>query len=206
MDVLLPRTLTEALQMKSERPEAVPIAGGTDLMVLINAGTQRPEAMLDLARLPELALWRHEGDELVVGAGVTYTRILHELPEMRALAQASRSVGSPQIRNRGTLGGNLGTASPAGDSLPVLAVHDARVVLASAEREREVPWDAFLLGVKRTALEPEELILGARWPVLRGPQTFMKIGTRNAMVISVGSLCLALDPLARTARVAMGSV
>ena len=206
MDVLLPRTLTEALQMKSERPEAVPIAGGTDLMVLMNAGELRPEVMLDLARLPELALWRHEGDELVVGAGVTYTRILHELPEMRALAQASRSVGSPQIRNRGTLGGNLGTASPAGDSLPVLAVHDARVVLASAEREREVPWDAFLLGVKRTALEPEELILGARWPVLRGPQTFMKIGTRNAMVISVGSLCLALDPATRTARVAMGSV
>ncbi|HEX5951331.1 MAG TPA: FAD binding domain-containing protein [Actinomycetota bacterium] len=206
MDVLLPRTLTEALQMKAERPEALPIAGGTDLMVLLNADALRPDAMLDVARLPELGLWRREGDELVVGSGVTYTRVLHELPEMRALAQASRSVGSPQIRNRGTLGGNLGTASPAGDSLPVLAVHDARVVLASVEREREVPWDAFLLGVKRTALEPGELILGARWRVLTGPQTFMKIGTRNAMVISVASLCLALDPATRTARVAMGSV
>jgi CO/xanthine dehydrogenase FAD-binding subunit len=206
MDVLLPRTLTEALQMKAERADAIPIAGGTDLMVLLNADAVRPDAMLDVARLPELGLWRREGDELVVGAGVTYTRILHELPEMRALAQASRSVGSPQIRNRGTLGGNLGTASPAGDSLPVLAAHDARVVLASAEREREVGWDAFLLGVKRTALEPGELILGARWRVLTGPQTFMKIGTRNAMVISVASLCLALDPATRTVRVAMGSV
>ncbi|HEU4356281.1 MAG TPA: FAD binding domain-containing protein [Actinomycetota bacterium] len=206
MDVLLPRTLAEALQMKAERPEAVPIAGGTDLMVLMNAGALRPETMLDLARLPELGLWRREGEDLVVGAGLTYSRILRELPEMRALAQASRSVGSPQIRNRGTLGGNLGTASPAGDSLPVRAVHDARVVLASAEREREVPWDAFLLGVKRTALEPGELILGARWRVLTGPQSFMKIGPRNAMVISVASLCLALDPVTRTARVAMGSV
>ena len=193
MDVLLPRTLAEALQMKAERPEAVPIAGGTDLMVLLNADALRPETMLDLARLPELGLWRREGEDLVVGAGLTYSRILRELPEMRALAQASRSVGSPQIRNRGTLGGNLGTASPAGDSLPVLAVHDARVVMASAERERNVPWDAFLLGVKRTALEPGELILGARWRVLTGPQSFMKIGTRNAMVISVASLCLALD-------------
>jgi CO/xanthine dehydrogenase FAD-binding subunit len=206
MDVLLPRSLAEALQMKADRPDAVPIAGGTDLMVVMNAGELRPEAMLDVVRLPELGAWRHDGDELFVGAGVTYTQILHELPEMRALAQASRAIGSPQIRNRGTLGGNLGTASPAGDSLPVLAVHDATVVLASAERERDVPWDAFLLGVKRTALEPDELILGARWRVLTGPQSFMKIGTRNAMVISVASLCLALDPSTRTARVAMGSV
>ena len=139
MDVLLPRTLAEALAIKAERPEAVPIAGGTDVMVLVNADLLRPEAMIDVSRLPELGGWRREDDELFVGAGVTYTRILRELPEMRALAQASRAVGSPQIRNRGTVGGNLGTASPAGDSLPVLAVHDAQVVLASAEREREVP-------------------------------------------------------------------
>ena len=206
MDVLRPRTLAEAFAMKAEHPEAVPIAGGTDVMVLMNADLLRPEVILDVSRLPELGAWRREGDELFVGAGVTYARILRELPEMRALAQASRAVGSPQIRNRGTVGGNLGTASPAGDSLPVLAVHDAQVVLASAERERVVPWDAFLLGVKRTALEPDELIVGARWRVLRGPQSFAKVGTRNAMVISVASLCLALDPDTRTARVAMGSV
>ena len=206
MDVLLPRTLEEALARKAERPEATPIAGGTDVMVLMNADLLRPEVMIDVSRLSELGGWRREGDDLFVGAGVTYARILRELPEMRALVQASRAVGSPQIRNRGTVGGNLGTASPAGDSLPVLAVHDARVVLASAEREREIPWDAFLTGVKQTSLEPDELILGARWRVLHGPQSFAKVGTRNAMVISVASLCLALDPVTRTARVAMGSV
>jgi len=206
MDVLLPQTLEEALARKAERPEATPIAGGTDVMVLMNADLLRPEVMIDVSRLPELGGWRREGDDLFVGAGVTYARILRELPEMRALVQASRAVGSPQIRNRGTVGGNLGTASPAGDSLPVLAVHDARVVVASAEREREIPWDAFLTGVKQTSLEPDELILGARWRVLHGPQSFAKVGTRNAMVISVASLCLALDPVTRTARVAMGSV
>jgi len=206
MDVLLPQTLAEALARKAERPEATPIAGGTDVMVLMNADLLRPEVLIDVSRLPELGGWRREGDDLFVGAGVTYARILRELPEMRALVQASRAVGSPQIRNRGTVGGNLGTASPAGDSLPVLAVHDARVVLASAEREREIPWDAFLTGVKQTSLEPDELILGARWRVLHGPQSFAKVGTRNAMVISVASLCLALDPVTRTARVAMGSV
>jgi CO/xanthine dehydrogenase FAD-binding subunit len=175
--------------------------------VLLNADAVRPDAMLDVARLPELGLWRREGDELVVGAGVTYTRILHELPEMRALAQASRSVGSPQIRNRGTLGGNLGTASPAGDSLPVLAVHDAVVELGAAGgRRRSLPWDEFLVGVKRTALAPDELTLGARWRVLRGPQSFSKVGTRNAMVIAVASLCFALDPETRTVRTALGSV
>ena len=203
MDVLLPQTLEEALARKAERSEAMPIAGGTDVMVLMNADLLRPEVMIDVSQLPELGGWRREGDALFVGAGVTYARILRELPEMRALVQASRAVGSPQIRNRGTVGGNLGTASPAGDSLPVLAVHDARVVLASAEREREIPWDAFLTGVKQTSLEPDELILGARWRVLHGPQSFAKVGTRNAMVISVASLCLALDPVTRTARVAL---
>jgi CO/xanthine dehydrogenase FAD-binding subunit len=206
MEVLLPSTLAEALAMKAEHPEAVPIAGGTDVMVLVNADLLRPETFLDVSRLPELGTWRLEGDELFAGAGVTYARILRELPEMRALAQASRAVGSPQIRNRGTLGGNLGTASPAGDSLPVLAVHDAQVLLASAVRERSVPLAEFLLGVKRTALESDELILGARWRVLGGPQSFAKVGTRNAMVISVASLCFALDPSTRTVGVAMGSV
>jgi CO/xanthine dehydrogenase FAD-binding subunit len=206
MEILLPRTLEEALAMRAEHPGAVPIAGGTDLMVELNFDHLRPDTMIDLSRLPELCAWRREDGNLFVGSGVTYSRLLHELPEMRALAQASRSVGSPQIRNRGTIGGNLGTASPAGDSLPVLAVHDAEVVLSSAHGERCLPWDAFLLGVKRTALEPDELILGARWRPLRGPQSFSKVGTRNAMVIAVASLCFALDPDTRTARVALGSV
>jgi CO/xanthine dehydrogenase FAD-binding subunit len=126
---------------------------------------------------------------------------------MRARAQASRSVGSPQIRNRGTIGGNLGTASPAGDALPVLAAHDGEVVLAAAGgRRRTVPWREFFVGPKRTALAPEELILGARWAVPRGPQSFSKVGTRNAMVIAVASLCFVVDEEGRTVRVALGSV
>lgn len=207
MDVLLAATLAEALEARAANPGALPIAGGTDVMVEMNAGHLRPETVIDVSHLPELRTWSSDDGVLTLGAGVTYTRILRELPEMRALAQASRSVGSPQIRNRGTVGGNLGTGSPAGDSLPVLAVHDAEVLLASAERgERAVAWGDFLLGVKRTALEPDELIVGARWRVLRGPQSFSKVGTRNAMVISVASLCFALDEETRTARVALGSV
>jgi CO/xanthine dehydrogenase FAD-binding subunit len=121
--------------------------------------------------------------------------------------QASRSVGSPQIRNRGTVGGNLGTASPAGDALPVLAALDAEIVLVAAGgRTRTLPWDAFLTGVKRNAREPGELILGARWRAPRGPGSFSKIGTRTAMVISVASLCLQLDEDERSIHVALGSV
>jgi CO/xanthine dehydrogenase FAD-binding subunit len=206
MDALLPRSLEEALALRAERPEAVPIAGGTDLMVAINFDTLRPEALLDVSRIPELREWRVEGDEVVVGSGVTFTRILAELPQLRALAQASRGVGSPQIRNRGTLGGNLGTASPAGDALPVLAAHDAEIGLARPGSERWLPWDAFLTGVKANALEPDELILGARWRTLAGPASFSKVGTRNAMVISIAMLCFALDPGGRNVRVALGSV
>ena len=126
---------------------------------------------------------------------------------MPTIAQASRTVGSPQIRARGTVGGNLGTGSPAGDALPVLAVHDADIELVAAGgRRRAVPWHEFLLGPKRTARAPDELILGARWRPIDGPGSFSKVGTRNAMVIAVASLCLALDPATRTVRVALGSV
>ncbi len=207
MDVLLPRTLDEALEMKADRPEAVPIAGGTDVMVELNFDRIRPAALMDLSRLPELARWRQEDGVFFLGAGVTFTRILRELPQFRPLAQAARSVGSPQIRNRGTVGGNLGTASPAGDSLPVLAAYDAEVVLGRAGGQtRTLPWHRFLVGPKRTALEPAELILGVRWRITRGPGSFSKVGPRNAMVIAVVSLCLVVDEERRQVRVALGSV
>jgi CO/xanthine dehydrogenase FAD-binding subunit len=207
LDVLLPRTLEEALEMKAARPEAVPIAGGTDVMVAVNFGRLRPDAFLDVSRLPELHELRQEDGHLFLGAGVTYDRIEHELLGFPPLVQASRSVGSPQIRRRGTVGGNLGTASPAGDALPVLAVYEAEVIVGRAGGgTRAVPWRDFLVGVKRTALEPEELILGARWPVLRGPGSFSKIGSRNAMVIAVAGLCLVIDEDAGEVRVALGSV
>ncbi|MGZ8584870.1 MAG: FAD binding domain-containing protein [Actinomycetota bacterium] len=207
MDVFLPRTLEEALELRAAHPEVRPIAGGTDLMVELNFDKLRPEGLLDVSRLPELREWRFEAGDVFLGAGVTYTRILRELPQLRALAEASRGVGSPQIRNRGTVGGNLGTASPAGESLPVLAAHDAEIgLVAAGGRERWVPWNAFLTGVKTTVLEPDELIFGARWRHLDGPQSYSKVGTRNAMVISIAMLCFALDPAGRSVRVGLGAV
>jgi CO/xanthine dehydrogenase FAD-binding subunit len=207
MEVLLPDTLDEALEMTAADPDVVPIAGGTDLMVELNMDLGRPETLMDVARLDEFRELRREDGLLFLGAGVTYTRIIDELGGLTPLVQASRSVGSPQIRNRGTVGGNLGTASPAGDALPVLAVYDAEVVLVrSGGGTRTVAWNDFLTGVKQTSREPAELILGARWAPPRGPGSFSKIGTRNAMVIAVASLCLQLDEDGRSVRVALGSV
>lgn len=207
MEVSLPRSLNEALEIKARRPDAVPIAGGTDLMVAVNFDRTRPAAIVDLTRVPELGQWRREDGTFFLGAGVTYSRIVRELPEFVPLAEAARSVGSPQIRNRGTVGGNLGTASPAGDALPPLAAYDAEVMLVRAGgRMRVLRWDRFLTGPKRTALEPDELILGVRWRPTRGPGSFSKIGPRNAMVIAVASLCLVLDEERRAVRVALGSV
>jgi CO/xanthine dehydrogenase FAD-binding subunit len=206
MDVLRPTTLDEALALKAQRPEAVPIAGGTDLMVELNAHRRRPEAMLDVSHLPELHEWRREGGSFFLGAGVSYARIIAELAELMPLAQAARTVGSPPIRIRGTIGGNLGTASPAGDALPALAAYDAEIVLASTAGRRALPWHEFLLGPKRTALRSDELIVGARWPLHAHRGSFSKIGTRNAIVIAVASLTLVLDEELRRVRVALGSV
>jgi CO/xanthine dehydrogenase FAD-binding subunit len=205
MEVLLPRSLDEALALNAERPEAVPIAGGMDVMVEINFGRLRPEAILDLTAVPELREWRVEDGHIMLGAGVTYSRVIRELPELVPLVQASRSVGSPQIRNRGTVGGNLGTASPAGDALPVLAAYDAEILVRGRMGSRTLPWDRFLRGPKKTALASTELILGARWPRIRGAGTFSKVGTRNAMVISVVGLCLVMDEDHHRVRVALGS-
>jgi CO/xanthine dehydrogenase FAD-binding subunit len=207
VDVLLPHSLDEALAMKAERPEALPIAGGTDVMVDVNFGRVRPAAFLDVSQVPELAVLHRENGQSFLGAGVTYATVVHELAGFKALVQASRSVGSPQIRNRGTVGGNIGTASPAGDALPVLAAYDAEIVLRSRARgERALPWDAFFTGPKKTAIAPDELIIGTRWPRRRGPGSFSKIGTRNAMVISVAGLCLQIDEDGRRVKVALGSV
>jgi CO/xanthine dehydrogenase FAD-binding subunit len=207
MDVLLPHSLEEALAMKAEHPEAIPIAGGTDLMVELNFGRLRPPAMIDLTRIAELATHRQDDGHYFLGAGVTYAAIVNELPAFRPLVQASRSVGSPQIRHRGTVGGNLGTASPAGDALPVLAAYDADVVVQSRARgERSLAWHEFLRGPKKTAIAPDELIVGTRWSRLRGPGSFSKIGTRNAMVIAIAGLCLVIDEDNRRVKVALGSV
>ena len=193
MDVLTPRSLQEALAAKAEQPDALPIQGGTDVMVALNFDRDRPSTLLNLNEVPELRGWSRADGELRLGAGLTYTEAMSgRLAElMPALAEASRTVGSPQIRNRGTIGGNLGTASPAGDALPPLVVEDADVECASVRGSRRVPLAEFVTGVKRTALADDELITAVYVTPSRAPQTFMKIGPRNAMVISVVSLAVS---------------
>ena len=207
VDVLTPRTLQEALQLKAERPEARFIQGGTDVMVELNFGHSRPPAIVNLAELEELRGWSEDGDRLRLGAGLTYTEAMASplAERLPALAEASRTVGSPQIRNRGTLGGNLGTGSPAGDALPPLLVEGAEVELASVRGIRALPLHEFLLGVKRTALEPDELITSVRLIPSGAAQTFMKVGPRNAMVIAVCSLAVVVDTDAGQVRAAFGS-
>ena len=186
------------------------LAGGTDLMVQVNDGLRRPgpSPVLALAGVPELRTVQRQGDELVVGAGVTYTELMAEPTASLApaLAQAARTVGSPQIRNAGTIGGNLGTASPAGDTLPVLVALGATVEVASTAARRTLPIGEFLTGPKATALEPGELIVAVRVPVARGPQEYLKVGVRNAMVIAVASVAIVVDLDAGTVGVGLGSV
>jgi len=206
MEAFLPRTLDEALELRAAHPEAVPVAGGTDLMVAVNFGRARPPALLDLSRVEELRGWRREDGRVHLGAGTTFARIALELRAFRPLVEAARSVGSPQIRNRATIGGNVCTASPAGDAIPVLAAYGAEIVLASSARERRVPWNEFFVGPKRTTLEPDELVVGLEWREIAGPGSFAKVGTRNAMVIAIAGVCLQLEPESRAVRLALGSV
>jgi CO/xanthine dehydrogenase FAD-binding subunit len=204
VDFLRPRTLAEALALKAERPEAVPIAGGTDVMVELNFDRRRPAALLDLGRIGELAEWSAEGPGIRLGAGVSYTRVIAELgSRLPALAMAARSIGSPQIRHRGTVGGNLGAASPAGDTHPVLLVTEACVEARSVRGARLIPAEEFYLGVKRNALAEDELITAIHLPAGAGAQQFAKVGTRNAMVIAVCSFAIALRP--GQVRAAIGS-
>jgi CO/xanthine dehydrogenase FAD-binding subunit len=207
MDVLRPTTLDEALRLRAEHPEARPIQGGTDVMVELNFDRARPEALLDLSRVDELRGWHREDGRILLGAGLTYAALMQsELAAvLPALAEAARTVGSPQIRNRGTIGGNLGTASPAGDALPPLLLEGAEVRLVSTRGERVLPLADFLLGPKRSALAADELIASVAVRPGGHRQTFMKVGPRNAMVISVCSLALAVDREAGEIRATYGS-
>lgn len=198
MNVTYPHSLADALDAVSSG--ATPLAGGTDLMVETNFGHADPQDVVVLRRLEELAIW--EGS--FVGAGVTWRRMERSGP--RAFAQAARTVGSPQIRNAGTVGGNVATASPAGDGLPFLAATDASIEVASARGMRSLPWDEFFVGVKKTALGSDELITGVRLPEeLPERQEFAKIGARNAMVIAT-VCCVVTRGDGGATRVALGSV
>jgi CO/xanthine dehydrogenase FAD-binding subunit len=206
MDVLTPRSLDDALRLKAEHPDAVPIQGGTDVMIELNFGRARPPALLNLNEVAELRGWSRENGTVRLGAGLTYAEAMAALAEeLPALAEASRTVGSPQIRNRGTIGGNLGTASPAGDALPPLLVEGAEIEIASTRGERRIPLGQFLLGPKRNGLAEDELIVAAHVEPSRQPQTFMKVGPRNAMVIAVVSLAVVADRRRGEIRASFGS-
>jgi CO/xanthine dehydrogenase FAD-binding subunit len=207
VEVHRPRTLDEALALRAAHPGARPIQGGTDVMVELTFGHARPDALLDLSELTELRGYVEEDGTLLLGAGLTYTEAM-EAPlaaRLPALAEASRTVGSPQIRNRGTIGGNLGTGSPAGDALPPLLAERAEIELASVRGTRTLPLEEFLLGVKHTALAADELVTAIRIRPSGGPQTFAKVGPRNAMVIAICSLAVVVDTTEGEVRAAFGS-
>jgi len=208
VDVLTPRDLEEALRLKAERPDAVPIQGGTDLMVELNFDRARPVALLNLNEVAELRGWSRQDGTVWLGSGLTYSEAMEpSLAEaLPALAEAARTVGGPQIRNRGTIGGNLGTASPAGDALPPLLVCGAEVKIASVRGERTVPLSEFLVGPKRNVVAEDELILGVSVDATESRQTFMKVGPRNAMVIAVVSLAMRVDGELRAAFGSAGPV
>lgn len=208
MTVLLPKSLTEATALLAEHPDALLLAGGTDVMVEVNFNHRKPSDVIALRHVTELTEWtiNRESDSVFIGAAVPY-KVMETGPLAEAspaLAQAARTVGSPQIRAAGSLGGNLGTCSPAGDSLPVLSALDAVVHLASVRGIRDVSFHDFMTGPKRNSRANDEIILGVTIPVVRGRQGYAKVGVRNAMVISVASACFALQE--GTPRIALGSV
>lgn len=209
MSVVNASSIGEALDALAQFSEATVIHGGTDVMVEVNFGRRAPRHVVSLHGISELNEWRRTAyDTVFIGAGVPY-RLMEsgEIAEMfPALAEAARTVGSPQIRARGTLGGNLGTCSPAGDGLPVLAALDGVVHLASHSGEREMPFVDFMVGVKRNALRPAEIITGVTLPIRRGFQGYSKVGVRNAMVISIASACLVFDRDVKRVSLALGAV
>lgn len=206
--VLRPSSWRGAVLLRSEYPDASPICGGTDLMVDINFGRARPATLLDLTSVEGLDSWElvEGGQRARIGAGISFTRIIEKLSGVcPALAQAARTVGSPQIRNRGTVAGNLATASPAGDSHPVLLACWAQVEVESVRGPRLIDIDDFFLGPKRSALEPDELIRAILVPAATGPQQFAKVGPRNAMVIATTSFALNLDVAGQRVGTGIGS-
>lgn len=203
---MLPSTYSEAAAALEADPTAVVVAGGTDVMVAVNEGTRQVDQWLSLRQVRNADRFDVDGQSVVLGAGTTFEQLLGERGiALPALAQAARTVGGPQIRVAATLGGNLATASPAGDSLPVLACYDAEIEIVGAMHNRRESLADFLVGPGQTGLRPGEVIASLQLPSTSGAQHFAKVGTRNAMVISVCSLAGRLDTSAGVARLAMGS-
>jgi CO/xanthine dehydrogenase FAD-binding subunit len=208
MPVFIPSSLTEATQLLSKNPDAHLLTGGTDMMVEVNFNHRHPDTVIALRNIPEFQRWNIDAASGLVhiGSSVPYATMEHgDLAKaLPALAEAARTVGSPQIRAAGSIGGNLGTCSPAGDSLPVLAALEAVVHLQSESSRRSVSFAEFMVGPKRNSRLPNEIITGVSIPITNGWQGYAKVGVRNAMVISVASVCLAIHD--NKVRVALGSV
>ena len=210
MPVLIPRNVDELVEVFQNHPSAKVLAGGTDFMVEVNLHGRKPETMISLRHVKELSEWsvRTSQARITIGAGVPYAEM--EVGEIArlvpALAQAARTVGSPQIRAAGTLGGNLGTCSPAGDSLPVLAALGATIHVIGPEGNRDIEFADFMVGVKKNCLQPSEFVHSVSMPIVDGWQGYAKVGTRNAMVISTASACLVRDSDEGFVSIALGSV
>jgi CO/xanthine dehydrogenase FAD-binding subunit len=198
------RTLDDALALLADRPSADLINGGTDLMVEINFGRKRPEAVIAIDRVAELRELSMNGT-VTMGAGVTFTTMLERDSGSSAMREAARTVGSPQIRNAATVGGNVATSSPAGDALPVLAALDAIVHLRSKRGTRAVRFAEFMTGPKKNVRTRDELVTAVEWNDAGPAQVFMKVGTRNAMVISVAGLALVADRVRKRVGIGLGS-
>jgi CO/xanthine dehydrogenase FAD-binding subunit len=205
--VLRPADWAEALALRADHPDALPIAGGTDVMVAIARAGARPPALLDLSRVPDLRGWRLAADHVYVRAGVTYTELAErQADRLPGIASVAGQIGSRQVRNRGTVGGALGLAAPAGDLHPMLLALDAEIELSSRRGSRWVPAHRFYLGPGRTALAADELIAAVRLPRTAGSQRFLRIGRRRGMVKTICSVALVLDVRGRRVGVGVGGV
>jgi CO/xanthine dehydrogenase FAD-binding subunit len=206
LELVAPRTLGEALRLLRADPGLMPLAGCTDVYVALNAGAPPARRFLDLWRLDELRGIRLEHGTLSIGALSTYTELMasaHVRARLPMLAAAAREVGGRQIHNRGTLGGNIANASPAGDTLPVLLAADARVILKSVEGIRRVAFTDYYTGYRASVRRADELIVSIEVPPVAGRQWFRKVGTRAAQTIS--KVVLA-GVRAERPRLAIGSV
>jgi CO/xanthine dehydrogenase FAD-binding subunit len=204
--VMRPTTLSEAVEARAERPELWPVAGGTDLMVDVNFGRTELAGVLDLTAVAEMMGIDRDDQWIRIGAAHPMADIADRLADVTALAGAVVTVGSPQIRSRATLGGNMATASPAGDSLPALLVHDAEVEVASATGSRRTTLEDLLVSPGQTTLGADELIVSVHLPRTAWRSRFAKVGTRNAMVIATCSVAVAVNTDTGAGRIAAGAV
>jgi CO/xanthine dehydrogenase FAD-binding subunit len=206
LGVALPSSLDEAVAALAAAPTAVPVAGGTDLMAAVNSGLLRPAGLIGLGRISEIRGWQYADGAALLGAGLTHARMGR--PDFAALipalAAAARSAGPPQIRNAGTLGGNIASAAPTGDALPVLAALEASVIVAGWQGTRELPVSHLLTGMD--PLRPGELLAFVRVPLLHAPQTFLKATSRTGPGRAVASVSVVLDPARRYVRCAVGAI